>query len=147
MSDSCVCLSGGDYDYDESAFHDTTMRKARKPHVCCECMEAIAPGDQYEHYASKSEGRIFTVKTCATCAEIRLALYCNSAYLFGELWTDVHWQIFQTGLMNSACLAKLTTVEAKQRLSQRWWEWVRTRHIRCGTAGTQSAETKDEVRF
>lgn len=55
--------------------------------------------------------------------EIANALYCGGR-VFGLLWEDIEDQIFREGEMNSACLDKLSTPEAKQFLQRRWWAWV-----------------------
>lgn len=121
MSD-CVCLYGG-YDADDAEFQCATTPVARVEHRCAECRRTIARGEHYERYVTKHDGEISVSKSCAQCAEIRRALYCEGFY-FGCLWEDVKDQIFESGKMNSACLDKLSTVEAKQFLQRQWMEWV-----------------------
>lgn len=120
MSD-CACLYGGFDDYDSAGFQCSEARRARKPHVCRECKGTIQPGDTYEHFSSKQDGDIFTVKTCATCAEIRRSLYCEGFY-FGSLWDDIQAQLFPRFTVN--CVAKLQTVAAKTELQQRYMAYV-----------------------
>lgn len=118
----CVCLYGG-YDGDETDFQCSTTPVARVAHQCGECKRAIVKGERYERYVTKNDGEISASKTCAECAEIRRALYCEGFY-FKCLWDDIREQIFEAGKMNSACLDKLSTVEAKQFLQRRWMEWI-----------------------
>ena len=53
------------------SFTVKTVRRAAKPHRCCECRENIPPGARYEHYTGKWGGEIDTFKTCLSCVEIR----------------------------------------------------------------------------
>lgn len=119
----CACLYGGWDDYDGSGFQSSTTRTARKPHACKECRRPIRPGERYEHFSTKYEDRIFTIKTCATCAEIREALYCDG-YVFGRMWEDIREQFFEQGGLNIACVDKLSTVAAKEVLTRRWREFL-----------------------
>jgi hypothetical protein len=123
MSD-CACLYGGDdFDYDEGAFSHCVMRTARKMHACSECNRTIGPGERYEHYSGKFDGRIFAVKTCLACADIRGHLYCGS-YSFGELWGDIHSQIFERDGLTISCLDKLSTVAGKEKLQHAYAQWI-----------------------
>ncbi len=127
MSDDCACLYGGYDGCDENDLHAQQVVKARKSYVCRECRQTIPKGARYVRYAGTNDDhRIFVVKTCLLCEEIRKALYCDG-YYFGQLWEDIEEQLFENNLMNSACLAKLDTPEAKQFLQQRWWAWVEAR--------------------
>lgn len=123
MSDDCACLYGGCDDYDETGFQRAFMRTARKPHVCKECRRTIEPGQKYEYFSSKFEGSIFTIKTCAVCAEIRAALYCDG-YYFGQLWKDIREQFFEQGGLSVKCVEKLETVAAKEELTRRYREFL-----------------------
>lgn len=123
MSD-CVCLDGGwDGDGEAPEFYSAAWRKARTAHTCCECRRPILPGVQYYRVTGKWEGEVSTSCFCAECHDIGETLYCGGR-AFGTLWADVEEQLFAEGLMNSACLDKLTTVESKQYLQHRWWAWV-----------------------
>lgn len=120
MSD-CACLYGGWDDYDEFGFQHHEMRTARKSHVCRECKREIRPGERYEHFSSKNDGSLFTVKTCETCAEIRSSLYCDG-FVFGNLWADVRSQLFPR--FSLACVEKLKTSAAKEVLTKRYQEYL-----------------------
>ncbi len=67
------------------------MRKARKPHGCCECGRRIEPGEQYEYVAGKIDGDFRQWKTCAHCcmAGSWLTEECNG-HLFGGIAEELH---------------------------------------------------------
>lgn len=119
MSD-CVCL---DTDCDPCEVARSVIRTARREHHCHECREQIRPGQRYEYTSGIFEGEPFSQKVCLFCVEIGNALYCDGR-AFGMLWEDIEDQIFAERQMNSACLEKLHTVEAKQFLQRRWWQWI-----------------------
>ncbi|BCD83641.1 hypothetical protein PSm6_00480 [Pseudomonas solani] len=52
-------------------FQVKTIRKARKPHRCCECHGLIVPGQSYEHVAGVWDGGADRFKTCMHCVEAR----------------------------------------------------------------------------
>jgi len=85
---NCVCDDYDDYDeYNE--FHNAKNMTARKFHTCCECGCEIKPGDVYEYASGKSDGSLWTAKTCASCARIRNdVMICGFTY--GELWERIH---------------------------------------------------------
>ncbi len=125
MSCADVCL---DHDYDcyETAFYSETLAKARKPHVCCECGEAIPVGVIYQRATGKSDGEVWTAKSCAACAEIRKAFVCGS-WTFGMLWESIEEGMFpvwnERGPID--CLAKLDTLEARNKCRDRYADWNR----------------------
>lgn len=69
MSLACDC---GDDGYAE--LYQSTMRKARKEHRCCECGNAIKPGDIYEYTVIVFEGDFSTKKTCEKCSDLAESL-------------------------------------------------------------------------
>ncbi|MCJ7796358.1 MAG: hypothetical protein MUQ56_06270 [Thermoleophilia bacterium] len=79
---SCCCSV--DVDNDAPAFSRITDRRARKPHVCCECHEEIAVGDIYEDASGLWDGDFSRYKTCAICVLIREDL-CPCGYYYGDL--------------------------------------------------------------
>lgn len=119
MSDCGVCLSGGDSGSSTEFIH-TQMRKARKPHHCSECGNAIAKGETYEWSSGKSDGDLWSFHTCAPCAEIAEAFYCDGRWFGGMLWEQMD-DVF--GGIGMGCLAKLQTARAKAFLLERWQEW------------------------
>lgn len=121
MSD-CICLYGSEGDLPE--FYDERWVVARKPHTCHECRRPIAIGQRYYRVTGKWDGDVNSFRICADCQDIQQSLYCDGSYSFGTLWSDIEDQLFPTGGVNTACLDKLATADAKQYLAQRWWTWV-----------------------
>lgn len=123
MSCADVCLS---MDHDGNEFYAEAMRKARKPHRCCECYRTIQPGERYAHAAGLSSGadRPFTAKTCEECHDIREALVCGS-WIFEVLWEQIEEGVFpswqHTGPWD--CLAKIDNPAARAKLSQAFEAW------------------------
>lgn len=64
-------------------------RKARKPHVCCECNGPIVPRARYEHVDGCWDREWSTYKTCEVCTKIR-AWYCPGGYAHGELAQQIY---------------------------------------------------------
>lgn len=120
MSDCGVCIGGGDYD-GSPEFQSTAWPKARKPHKCMECGRVIAIGEQYERFAGKFDGALFSQKTCSECAEIRDAFNCDGGALCDGLWADMESAVFP--VMTTGCLDRLQTPEAKRFLAARWRKW------------------------
>jgi len=64
---------------------DEAIRKARKPHECCECHETIVPGKQYEDATGiDCDGGAYHYRTCLPCKRIR-EHYCPSGWFGGCL--------------------------------------------------------------
>ena len=126
MSD-CACIYDS-ADGDLPEFYSQAFVKARKPHRCVECREAIPVGAKYERMSGKWDGDVRTETTCLCCQEIRSS-FCCEGWTYGQLWEDIEEQMFseRPGGIDSACLEKLVTVEAKQFLQRRWWAWVESR--------------------
>ncbi len=122
MSCSDVCLDM-DYDVDNEFYAEVTYT-ARKPYHCCECRETIVPGQRYERATGKADDHIWTVKTCAHCAAIRKALVCGS-WQFGKLWEQIEENVFPVWLTHSPidCLAQIDSLEARNKLRERFDEW------------------------
>jgi|UPI0004080412 hypothetical protein len=53
-----------------SAFREK-MRKARKPHNCCECLEKINIGENYQYCSGVWDGEPDSYKTCISCLKLR----------------------------------------------------------------------------
>ena len=119
-ADACIDM---DYD-DDNEFYVETTPTARKPHVCCECGQTIQPGQPYERVTGKSDGAVWTVKSCAICREIRKALVCGS-WQFGELWESIREGVFPAWEQLSPldCLAKIDSLDARDKLRTEYAEW------------------------
>ncbi len=81
MSFSCSCDTSG---WD---FFDCRRIVARKPHVCCECLKTISPGEEYEYAAGKFDGDMVAYHLCEECADLS-ASYGALGFCWesGELW-------------------------------------------------------------
>ena len=126
----CGCIYTG---VDSYAPETATIRMARKVHRCCECRQPIEPGQRYEVRAHFEDGSVSTYKTCLSCAEIRNTFFCEGWY-YGSVWSDIESAMFDAGRLNSACLDRLSTVEAKQMLQRKWMDWVNRRTALSGPA-------------
>lgn len=117
-----VCL---DHDYDGfNEFYSDRLVTARKPHKCCECGGAIGSGQRYQRASGKNDGNLWTEATCAVCAEIRAAFVCGT-WIFGELWESIRetmFPIWET-LGPLDCLAKLTTLGAREKCRAEYAKW------------------------
>jgi hypothetical protein len=117
-----VCLDH--YYEDGNDFYSEAVVVARKPHACCECGETITPGQQYERATGKSEGEVWTAKSCKECREIRKAFVCGG-WVFGHLWESIEEGMFPAwdtaGPID--CLAKLDSVEARDKCRDRYRQW------------------------
>lgn len=89
---TCVCE---DYDYD-TEFYCARVVTARKEHKCCECSDVIVPGEKYEYVSGKSDGDLFTAKTCLVCSKIRDSIF-QCGFYHGDLWRWVHDEICEDG--------------------------------------------------
>lgn len=119
MSCAEVCL---DHDFDcSNDFYHEAVVKARKVHKCCECGEAIPVGASYQRASGKSEGDVWTAKTCVVCAEIRRAFVCGS-WTFGYLWESIEEGMFPVWDTQGPldCLAKLESLEARNKCRDRY---------------------------
>lgn len=126
MSCADVCLS---MDHDGNKFQSSQLRKARKPHKCCECGETIPAGATYEYYSACScDGDFFDAKTCVICLDIRNALVCGM-WIFEMLWESIEEEVFPAWLASSPidCLAKVETLAARNVLRQRFAAWKHDR--------------------
>lgn len=72
-----------------------TMRVARKRHECCECKDAIEPGEAYEYVSGCWEGEWNEHKTCAFCASERdrMQEHMNGELAFGNLACAVYCEL------------------------------------------------------
>ncbi len=119
MSNCDVCIGTGDYD--PPSFYEADIRKARKPHVCCECHEHINPGDKYEHVSGKWDDRLAAYDTCSICLEIRNVFSCGRGFIHGELWDRMREDALPNLTTASECFRELSAA-AKQCVMDAWRE-------------------------
>lgn len=123
MSCADVCL---DHGYDEdNEFYREAIVTARKPHKCVECGSTIQPRARYERASGKNDGRVWDVKTCLLCMEIRKAFVCGT-WCFGQLWDSIEQGMFPIWTEKGPidCLAKVETAEARDKLREAYREWL-----------------------
>ena len=90
-------------------FHRATEPVARKEYHCDECGRAIKPGDKYEYVVGKWEGEMSVHRTCASCLEIRNAMFCEG-YIYRQLWQDLAEHIACVdGNIGSECFVGMTS--------------------------------------
>jgi hypothetical protein len=125
MSCADVCLSH-DYDGDPSSFSVVRDVRARKPHQCCECRDAIAVGESHEVVSGKWDGDFASFRTCAACVDIRKAFVCGG-WAFEYLWESMAEEMFPVWRKNGNwdCLAKLTSEAAITKCNTRYAAWLR----------------------
>lgn len=113
MSDCNACISFGDGD-DQSILYDVSHVKARKPHTCCECGDAIPAGTVYERSSGLQDGSWWTYATCEACADIAASLNCGSYREHTSLWESVGYVGAEN--IGLGCINKLTTAAGKAKL-------------------------------
>jgi len=83
VSIQCDCSVTNEFDANRVEIE--TIRKARKPHACCECGEVIAVEKLYEEASGiDHDGYPFRFRTCLYCVAIRKH-YCPRGWLWGFL--------------------------------------------------------------
>ncbi|MFW2369106.1 MAG: hypothetical protein ACN4GW_22035 [Desulforhopalus sp.] len=105
MSCSCEIDVGHDCGPEVST---VTHPKARKSHNCCECHRVITKGETYELVKALSEGLWDTFKTCADCASVRDALFCQ--WYYEQMWDDVSETYAGGEPPSSDCMMQMTKV-------------------------------------
>ncbi len=123
MSVQCCPLSSGDEV--SASFASTVTRRAKKPHVCCECRESIPAGATYESCTGCWDGHFSTYKTCASCVEIRNHFACNG-WMFEQVWQDIEDNFFPDMRAGGPCMEGLSPA-AKARLFDRRLAWLEHR--------------------
>jgi hypothetical protein len=120
---SCeVCIGTNDHDGGvvEELSHNHPI--ARKPHVCYECRGTIQPGQRYQRFVAKWEGRLERYDTCSLCEEIRTVFCCGEGWMWGSLWEDMHEIAFPQLTTATECFRELSPA-AKQFVLDRWQKW------------------------
>jgi hypothetical protein len=120
MSEGTCDVSIGGYDGDGPEFFHVATVTARKPHKCDECGGALQPGQRYERSSGKWEGDWSTHRSCLQCGEITAEF--GEDYAFGQFWPEME-SAWAHGAHLQACLNRLKTVPAKERMRQQWMKW------------------------
>ena len=126
VEDECPCVDI-EMDYDERPkFSHRKWRRARKPHVCCECRGAISKGDGYEYVVGIWGDKWLTFKTCEGCRDIRGALFCGG-WTYGQMYEDlVEFDMvdFQVDTPPAGCVITELTEIGARKLKAYWAERV-----------------------
>jgi hypothetical protein len=121
MSECGMCFSAG-YDFGNNDFCKWDM-SFKTPMQCCEYGRTIPAGEKHEKTKFRSDSdssKWITHHTCATCAEIAWAFFCDTR-LYESLWDYVNDDLFPN--FSQACLNRLETPAAKAELQRRWMKW------------------------
>lgn len=123
MMDCAISVSHGDgnlIDYNRT-IETATFANAAAGMKCCECGDPIQDGEEFEHVSATTEdGDDFDCVTCMDCARIAGAL--SEVRWHNTFWDDME---DEGGFENftHACLLKIPTASAKQKLVERWRKW------------------------
>lgn len=115
----CPLTSSGDFEGPSCS--STTLRTARKDHICCECDLGIKKGDKYEYTSGVWDGYPDSFKTCLSCKEIRDHFSCDG-WMYGHLWSDLEENFFPSMKAGGPCMEGLSP-EAKARLFEERMKW------------------------
>jgi hypothetical protein len=121
VSEGTCDVSIGDYDGDPAEVFHASVVTARKRHKCDECGEPIEPRQRYERSSGKWDGVWSVWRLCLPCRDIS-AEFSDNGRVFGELWPEME-RNWDEGAHLQACLNRLTTVAAKERLRHQWMKW------------------------
>jgi len=83
----CLCDAGCYGEGEMAEFSRKESRKARKEHICDECMGKISPGEEYVIITGRWEGEFDSYKFCRGCDNIRSSCGCKP--VLGSLWDDI----------------------------------------------------------
>ena len=95
VADNCIYV-----DHGESCDVLTEkLRRARKEHTCCECGDAIKPGDLYEDSDGLWDGMWAKHRTCARCVNVRADYFVGWTYtMMVEDFYNAHGFDYRDGI-------------------------------------------------
>jgi len=109
---NCACVY---VDHDSGPeFSSERIVKARKIHVCGECLREIKPGEKYEYVFGVWDGRRDTHKTCLDCISVRSEFFCDS-WFYERIWEDLAEHVSAVGSDVLSCDATQLTKLARDR--------------------------------
>jgi hypothetical protein len=105
-------------DAERVSFCSSTIRTARKTHVCTECRRRIQIGEKYTYAAYGLEGSVGTNKRCAHCqvATKWLVKHCGGA-CFGAVKEDLI-EHYDSGYRENGLEALVVGIRRKWAASQ-----------------------------
>jgi hypothetical protein len=121
--EAVCCPLSGSGDYDGPSFSVEELRRAAKPHTCCECRDVILPSHTYEHVSGKWDGIMYTYKTCMSCREIRNHFGCDSGWTYTCLWEQLEESFFPSMTAGGPCFEGLSPA-AKNTLFEKRMAWL-----------------------
>jgi hypothetical protein len=121
MDEGFCDVSLDDYDGDPAEVFRSHVVRARKPHKCFECGAEISAGADYERVNGQWDGKWSTYSFCLPCSEIGQE-FSDNRRSFGSLWEGLE-MAWDDGAHITACLNRLSTAAAKQRLHDQWLKW------------------------
>lgn len=122
MADDGFCdVELDDYDGDSADVFRSHVARARATHKCFECGLAIPIGADYERVNGKWEGKWATYSFCLPCSEIGQK-FSSRGRTFGALWEGME-NAWDGGAHITACLNRLSSAAAKDRLLRQWLAW------------------------
>ena len=121
MGEGFCDVSLSDYDGDQASVFRSHTPTARKAHKCYECGVTIPVGAKYERVNGLWDARWSTYRFCLPCSEIAKE-FSDGGRCFGFLWEGME-ENWDEGAHITACLNRLSTAAAKERLLRQWRLW------------------------
>ena len=123
----CSCDISHDVLYDSVQFSRETQHKARKKHICGECLRTIQVGERYEKYVTFCEDGIFhTHKLCLDCMSAKNRFF-SSGFYYEQVWEHIREFVFDVkGSVPEKCLADLTPTAREKVcgfIEEAWERW------------------------
>jgi hypothetical protein len=107
------------YDGDDAGMWITHEPKARVDHKCSECGGVIPAGSRYERIAGRYPRHGWDVwRLCLACSEIQRE-FSDGPRVLGCMW-DTFADAWDDGANLQACLNRVHSVSAKQKLAMMW---------------------------
>ncbi len=112
---SCYC------DYEMPDFFNEALHKARKAHMCDECLCDIKIGETYKRSSGKWDGRVDSYKQCQKCLGLieymkaHIKCFC---WAFGQLIGDAYETV--QGYGSEASTMKFQVYRHKVRRKKGW---------------------------
>ena len=116
-----ICCPIQEVDDTCTVWNETT-RRARKEHVCDECREPIAKGEQHRYITSLYDGHWGTYRMCLLCDEIGDHFSCGRGRIMQTLWNDLEENFFPYMSAGGPCMHGLSPA-AKQKLIDARMKW------------------------
>lgn len=118
------CIINLDMDYGETCdFINRRFQRARKEHICCECHETIAIGEEYERTVGVWNGEFSAYKTCSPCVEVRDELFCDG-YYFEQVWENIRESEFELNMSKLDDFTPTAQMKLIEKLVLERWDFL-----------------------